>query len=53
MKRIAGELFMLLLGPIHFSGEMVGPTGETSLKIWLYAIVGTWIWLAVAWMVVK
>jgi hypothetical protein len=42
--RIGGWLFMVALGPIHFTGEMVGPAGGTSLKQWAAALLGTVLW---------
>lgn len=42
--RLAGWVFMILLGPIHFAGEMVGPTGATSWRQWACAITGSLLW---------
>lgn len=52
MHRIAGWAFMILLGPLHFSGEMVGPTGGTSWRLWAAAILGTILWAGVGLMVI-
>jgi len=47
-KRAAGWAFLIALGPIHFTGEMVGPAGGTSYKQWIAAIAGTWLWIIAA-----
>lgn len=39
-------LFMVALGPLHFGGEMVGPTGATDLRQWVAALLGTLLWAA-------
>lgn len=45
--RIAAWAFFILLGPLHFGGEMVGPTGHTDWRQWFCAISGSLIWAAV------
>ena len=37
-------LFMVALGPLHFNGEMVGPTGATDWRQWGAALLGTVLW---------
>lgn len=44
---------MILIGPLHFLGEMVGPLGGTSRRQWLSAILGTWLWVAAIWWVIQ
>jgi len=42
--KAAAWLFMVALGPIHFRGEMVGPTGATDWRQWVAALLGTFLW---------
>jgi len=42
--KAAGWLFMVALGPLHFRGEMVGPTGATDWRQWVAAFLGTFLW---------
>jgi len=45
--RVGGWAFMIALGPLHFGGEMVGPTGATDWRQWAAALVGSVLWAAV------
>lgn len=42
--KAVGWLFMVALGPLHFRGEMVGPTGATDWRQWVAALFGTLLW---------
>jgi len=44
--KVAAWFLMVALGPLHFAGEMVGPTGGFSWRQWFAAFVGTVLWVA-------
>jgi len=44
MSQVALWGFMVLLGPVHFRGEMVGPTGATDWRQWAAALLGSVLW---------
>jgi hypothetical protein len=37
---------MIAFGPLHFGGEMVGPSGATDWRQWAAALVGSVLWAA-------
>ena len=43
--RIAAEALLFLMGPLHATGELVGPGGGTSAKQWFHLIGGTIFWV--------
>ena len=53
VDRVVGWVLIILLGPINFTGELVGPLGGVFWRQWVGGILGTWLWIAVGWGVIQ
>lgn len=42
---LAGWVFVVLLGPINFAGEIVGPGGHVAWRMLFAGFLGTVLWI--------
>jgi len=47
IERAAGWAFIILLGPLMFRGEIVGPTGHIAWRQLAAGFIGTMLWILV------
>jgi hypothetical protein len=52
-KRILAHVVMVLLGPLMFGGELVGPLGGVAWRQIAYGLLGTAFWAFVIFGVVQ
>lgn len=52
LERAAGWAFLILLGPLMFAGEIVGPTGHVAWRQLAAGFIGTALWMIVGLVVI-